>query len=136
VATELERRLRRSRARRLPAIRMEHSGYYESFFAADHPALFHIRCQNCRFSSDVPVGIRLLDSPVVVGHLATRGADVADWYLWALPFVVDVARHRPGPRSLDGTRRRPDTDRHRSCALDADASVHAAGSRPDPTGHP
>lgn len=72
------------------AAELEHHDRYESFFAADHPVLFHLSCQNCSFYSYIPVGIRLLDSPPVVGHLAARGVDVTDEHLWTLPFVTDA----------------------------------------------
>lgn len=72
------------------AAEIEHNDRYESFFAADHPALLHLSCRNCSFYSYIPVGIRLLDSPVVSGALATRGIDVTDQYLWTLPFITDA----------------------------------------------
>lgn len=76
------------------AAEMEHLDRYEQFFAADHPAVFHLSCQNCSFYSYIPAGIRLLDSPTVVGHLATRGIDIADQCLWELPFITDARRIR------------------------------------------
>jgi hypothetical protein len=71
---------------------LDHHDRYADFFAADHPALFHLSCRNCSFYSYVPVGVRLLDSPAVVGNLAARGVDVTDRLLWELPFVVDADR--------------------------------------------
>jgi hypothetical protein len=80
------------------AAEMEHHDRYDEFFAADHPALFHLSCQNCSFYSYIPVGIRLLDSPAVVGQLATRGIDHTETHLWELPFVANgqcvTIRHR------------------------------------------
>jgi hypothetical protein len=72
------------------AAEMDHHDRYDRFFAADHPALFHLSCQNCSFYSYIPVGIRLLDSPAVLGHLASRGADSTDRFLWELPFMMDA----------------------------------------------
>lgn len=69
---------------------IDHSDRYDEFFAADHPALFHLSCRNCSFYSYIPVGIRLLDSPTAVGHLATRGCDIAERCLWEFPFVTDA----------------------------------------------
>lgn len=71
------------------AAQMEHHPRYEEFFAADHPALFDLSCENCSFYSYLPVGIRLLDSPTVVGELATRGVDTSEQFLWELPFITD-----------------------------------------------
>jgi hypothetical protein len=72
------------------AAELEHHDRYKSFFAADHPALFHLSCQNCSFYSYIPVGIRLLDSPAVAGHLVTHGIDITDHHLWTLPFITDA----------------------------------------------
>ncbi len=74
------------------AAEMDHHDRYEDFFAADHPALFHLTCRNCSFYSYVPVGIRLLDDPTVVGQLVTRGIDVTATHLWGLPIVTDADR--------------------------------------------
>ena len=63
---------------------------YTDFFADDQPAVFHVSCQNCSFFSYIPVGVRLLGSPKVVGSLARRGIDVTDQFLWELPFVTDA----------------------------------------------
>lgn len=71
------------------AAQMEYHDRYDSFFAADHPALLHLDCENCSFYSYIPVGIRLLDSPAVVGELATRGIDTRERHLWTLPFITD-----------------------------------------------
>ncbi len=71
------------------AAEMDHHDRYKEFFAADHPALFHLSCQNCSFYSYIPVGVRLLDSPVVAGRLATHGVDTTDRRLWELPFITD-----------------------------------------------
>lgn len=71
------------------AAEMDRHDRYEEFFAADHPVLFHLSCQNCSFYSYTPVGVRLLDTPAVVGHLASRGIDITDQFLWELPFIVD-----------------------------------------------
>jgi DNA-binding transcriptional ArsR family regulator len=71
---------------------IEHNERYEEFFAADHPALFHLSCQNCSFYSYIPVGIRLLDIPSVVGQLSVRGVDLSERYLWEFPFVTDADR--------------------------------------------
>jgi len=62
---------------------------YAEFFAAAHPAVLHLDCHHCSFFSYVPVGIRLLDSPPLIGTLATRGLDVSEHYLWELPFMTD-----------------------------------------------
>lgn len=72
------------------ATEMERHDRYESFFAADHPVLFHLDCQNCSFYSYIPVGIRLLDTPVIVGHLATSGVDSTGQHLWSLPFITEA----------------------------------------------
>jgi hypothetical protein len=69
---------------------MKHTDRYDEFFAADHPVLFHLSCENCSFYSYVPVGIRLLDSASTVGQLATRGVDVEADPLWGLPFVTEA----------------------------------------------
>lgn len=71
------------------AAEMDHHDRYEEFFAADHPALFHLSCQNCSFYSYIPVGIRLLDDTAVVGHLQARGTDTTDQPVWCLPFITD-----------------------------------------------
>ncbi len=71
------------------AAEMDHHDRYDEFFAADHPALFHLSCRNCSFYSYVPVGVRLLDDSAVVGHLQARGTDTADQPLWTLPFITD-----------------------------------------------
>jgi hypothetical protein len=71
------------------AAQMDHHSRYDDFFASEHPALFHLSCQNCSFYSYIPVGIRLLDSPVVLGRLVSLGVDNVDGFLWELPFVVD-----------------------------------------------
>lgn len=68
----------------------EHMDRYDEFFAADHPALLYLSCENCSFYSYVPVGIRLLESPSAVGQLATRGVDVEADPLWELPFVTEA----------------------------------------------
>lgn len=62
---------------------------YTEFFASDHPAVLHLSCQNCSFYSFVPVGVRLLDTPTVLGKLAAGGLDPSAHYLWELPFVTD-----------------------------------------------
>jgi len=72
------------------AVEMEHHDRYAEFFAADHPALLHLSCQNCSFYSYVPVGVWLLDLPRVVGDLATRGIDITERHLWEMPFVTDA----------------------------------------------
>ena len=69
---------------------IEHMDRYDEFFAADHPALLHLSCENCSFYSYVPVGIRLLDNASAVGQLATRGVDVETDHLWELPFVTEA----------------------------------------------
>lgn len=69
---------------------IEHMDRYDEFFAADHPALFHLSCENCSFYSYVPVGIRLLGSASAVGQLAARGVDVGTDLLWELPFVTEA----------------------------------------------
>ena len=74
------------------AVELDHHDRYAEFFAADHPALFHLSCQNCSFYSYVPVGVRLLDEPTVVGQLSARGVDLTSRPLWELPFVVDAER--------------------------------------------
>jgi hypothetical protein len=71
------------------AAQMDHHDRYAEFFAADHPLLFHLSCQNCSFYSYIPVGIRLLDSPAVLGQLASLDIDSVEGFLWELPFVVD-----------------------------------------------
>ncbi len=42
-----------------------------------------------RVYSYVPVGVRLLDTPAVVGDLAARGIDTTDRFLWELLFITD-----------------------------------------------
>jgi hypothetical protein len=69
---------------------IEHMDRYDEFFAENHPALFHLSCENCSFYSYLPVGIRLLDSASAVGQLATRGVDVKTDPLWELPFVTEA----------------------------------------------
>jgi hypothetical protein len=69
---------------------IDHNDRYGEFFAADHPALFHLSCHNCSFYSCIPVGIRLLDDPTVVGYLAMGGIDVTTDCLWELPFITDA----------------------------------------------
>jgi hypothetical protein len=69
---------------------IEHMDRYDEFFAANHPALLHLSCENCSFYSYVPVGIRLLDNASAVGQLATRGVDVETDHLWELPFVTEA----------------------------------------------
>ena len=106
------------------AAEIEHHDRYESFFAADHPVLFHLDCQNCSFYSYIPVGIRLLDDPTVAGHLATRGVDSTTQYLWTLPFVTDaehvtVADRDPWTVLVDAPTPRGTLE----ATLDADASV-------------
>jgi len=68
---------------------IEHNPRYEEFFAADHPVLLGLSCRNCSFYSYVPVGVRVLDDPTVAGALADRGLDVAERFLWELPFVAN-----------------------------------------------
>jgi hypothetical protein len=106
------------------AMDIEHNERYESFFAADHPALFHLSCRNCSFYSYVPVGIRLLDDPTVVGQLATRGVDVTDRFLWELPFVTDaecltVRTREPWEVRVEA----PDPDGALAVTLGPDATV-------------
>jgi len=72
------------------AAEMDHHERYEEFFAADHPALLDLSCENCSFYSYVPAGVALLDAPAVVGQLASRGVDVTERLLWELPFVTDA----------------------------------------------
>lgn len=64
---------------------------YEEYFAAGQPAILHLDCTHCSFYSFVPVGVRLLDSPAVLGRLASHGLDISTQYLWELPFVTDPA---------------------------------------------
>lgn len=71
---------------------LDHHDRYETFFAADHPAVFHLSCRNCSFFSYLPVGIRLLDAPTALAHLALHGADLTDRYLWELPVLTDAER--------------------------------------------
>lgn len=110
---------------------MEHHDRYESFFAADHPALFHLSCQNCSFYSYIPVGIRLLDSPPVIGHLATRGIDITDQHLWTLPFITDaeclaVQDRDPWEVHVEAPTHNGTLD----VTLDADATVHSLTINP------
>jgi len=74
------------------AAHMQHHPRYEEFFAADHPALFSLSCQNCSFYSYLPVSIRLLDGSAVIGALTTHGLDVMEQFLWELPFIADGSR--------------------------------------------
>jgi hypothetical protein len=69
---------------------IDHNDRYGEFFAADHPALFDLSCHNCSFYSYIPVGIRLLDDPTVLGYLAMGGVDVTTDCLWELPFITDA----------------------------------------------
>jgi hypothetical protein len=72
------------------APQIDHDDRYGEFFAADHPALFHLTCRNCSFYSYIPVGTRLLDDPAAVGYLSMSGIDVTTDYLWELPFITDA----------------------------------------------
>jgi hypothetical protein len=106
------------------AAELDHHDRYETFFAADHPALFHLGCRNCSFYSYIPVGIRLLDDPTVVGQLATRGIDITDMLLWELPFVTDadcvtVEAREPWAVRVDA----PESDGLLAVTLGADATV-------------
>jgi hypothetical protein len=72
------------------AAEIEYNDRYAEFFAADHAALLSLSCRNCSFYSYIPVGLRLLEAPAVVGQLAMRGVDTSDRFLWELPFVTDT----------------------------------------------
>ena len=71
---------------------LDHLDRYDDYFAADHPALLDLSCRNCSFYSYLPVGVRLLDHPSVVGRLAERGVNVDERPLWELPFVTEADR--------------------------------------------
>ncbi|WP_251329852.1 DUF7351 domain-containing protein [Haloplanus pelagicus] len=104
---------------------------YNSFFAEDHPAVLHLTCRNCSFFSYVPVGVRLLDSPRVVGELAMRGVDTTDRFLWELPFVTDpdrltVRSRDPWEVLVEATT----PSGTLAVTLDDDAAVRAITTRP------
>lgn len=65
---------------------------YESYFAADHPAIVSVDCRRCSFYSFVPVGTVLLSHPAVPFRLFEAGIDVRETPLWDLGFVVDGER--------------------------------------------
>jgi hypothetical protein len=71
---------------------LDHLDRYDDYFAADHPALLDLSCRNCSFYSYLPVGVRLLDHPSVVGRLAERGVDVDERPLWGIPFLTEADR--------------------------------------------
>jgi hypothetical protein len=99
---------------------------YGEFFAADHPALFHLSCHNCSFYSYIPVGIRLLDDPTVVGYLAMAGIDVTTDYLWELPFITDAELMTVQSREpWDILIEVPTQTDSLTVRLDDDASVHS-----------
>lgn len=70
----------------------EHMDRYDDYFAADHPAVIELGCQNCSFYSYVPAGVRLLDHPATTGRLSEGGVDVQNRPLWSLPFITDSDR--------------------------------------------
>lgn len=110
---------------------LSHLDRYDDYFAADHPAVLDLSCRNCSFYSYVPVGVRLLDSPLVVGRLAERGVDVNDRPLWELPFVTDAERVAVVDREPWSVRVEAPTPAGAvEVLLDADASVAAVTTRP------
>lgn len=68
----------------------EHMDRYDEYFAEDHPVVLDLSCQNCSFYSYVPVGVRLLDHPAVLGRLYDGGVDVQRQPLWSLPFATEA----------------------------------------------
>jgi hypothetical protein len=108
------------------APQIDHDDRYGEFFAADHPALFHLSCHNCSFYSYIPVGIRLLDDPTVVGYLAMAGIDVTTDYLWELPFITDAELMTVQSREpWDILIEVPTQTDSLTVRLDDDASVHS-----------
>jgi hypothetical protein len=110
---------------------IETNDRYRTFFAADHPALFHLSCQNCSFYSYIPVGIRLLDNPVVGGQLATSGLDTTDQFLWEFPFVTDgecvtVESRDPWEVTVEA----PTPNGKLAVTLDADATIQSVTLEP------
>lgn len=67
----------------------EYSDRYQDFFAADHPALLELDCQNCSFYSYIPASARLLDSPAVTRAVDKDVVDVRNSRIWELPFITD-----------------------------------------------
>lgn len=104
---------------------------YDDYFAADHPVVLDLCCRNCSFYSYVPVGVRLLDSPSVVGALADRGIDVGERSLWELPFVTDADRVAVEGRDPWAVRvEAPTTGGTVDALLGADATVEAVTTYP------
>jgi hypothetical protein len=110
---------------------LDHLDRYDDYFAADHPAVLELGCRNCSFYSYLPVGVRLLDSPSVVGRLAERGVDVGGRPVWELPFVTGADRVAVRGREPWSVRvEAPTPAGPLDVELDEDVAVEAVTTRP------